>query len=296
MKPKTLTKRIPVRVERPNLRWIESKLGESLQTLPQTSGEGVVRPKRDTSVIPMGEHCYYPYPASPGYAPCPYFKNKAYGTTVCRYVNVEAYDRSIVDLSRGRFKKRFGSLVQAKAAGLIEMFDLPDSIKICGVNMLYPSTWEFHLEPAIQRYEQSVNGRRVDEDLLFSFRYATMQGNDANLQTAALDRFTIWERLCSMIEPVPPELVDRIQVADAIFRGATRGSKTAMSDLWSDDLAAYPDPKKQFWYFYRQDFDNPLLGADRVSWLPWAKGAPLNLGLPPPTYSHVAPALSYKPN
>lgn len=258
-------KRIPIRVERPNLRWIEPKLGESLQPLPQPPSYGVVKPQRDTRVIPMGDYCYHHDSVADGYAPCPYFKYTAYGTTRCIYTNVEAYDSGDLYKFRREMQKHFGSMAKAKAAGVIDMFDLPDATKICNVNMLNPSTQEHQLKPKITDYEQAVKGRRVGAWIYWSAEYAAMERNDACLQTAAGDRFQIWECLCSMIEPVPLELVHRIQLADAIFRGATSSSDVPIQNSWAKDLPAYPDPKKQFWYFYRKNFDNPFLGADQFS-------------------------------
>lgn len=264
--PQTRKPLFSLPVNRTDLRWIEAKLGESLQNLPKAPMYGVVQPQLDASVIPMGEHCYDPELMANGYVPCPYFTKTAYGTTQCAYVEVEAYDNcTLDDNDRLQFEKQFGCREQAEAAGVIEMLDLPDSMKICSVKLLYPSTIEYDLEPAIERYEKAVMGARVSEDIYGSAGYAAMARNDACLKTAAVDRYGVWLCLCSMIEPVPPELLHRIQLADALFRGATSISETILPCRTADDLPTYPDPKKQFWYFYRQDFDNPFLGADQVS-------------------------------
>ena len=277
-------KLIPIRVERPNLCWIEAKLGESLQTPPRAPMYGAVQPQKDANVIPMGDYCYEPEPMATGYVPCPYFKHTAYGTTQCSYVNVEAYDNCTLDSGdRPKFEKHFGGREQAGAAGVIDMLDLPDSMKICGVNLLWPSTAEYHLEPAITDYEQAVKGDRISEDIYGSPRYAAMQRNEACLETAAVDRYGVWLCLCSMVEPVPPELVHRIQLADAIFRGATCHSETILPGRQVEDLPAHPDLKKQFWYFYRRDFNNPFLGADQVS-LMALKGWATSADMPLPIY------------
>lgn len=139
---------IPIRVERPNLDWIEAKLRESLQPPPQAPSHGCINPQLNAEVIPMGEHCYHPEPMAAGYVPCPYFTHTAYGTTQCAYVHVEAYSYCTLDDDhRLQFRKRFGSRMQAQAAAVIEIADLPDSIKICGLNMLNPITIEHHRAP-----------------------------------------------------------------------------------------------------------------------------------------------------
>ncbi len=280
----------PLPVKRPNLRWIEAMLGESLQGLAKPPLYGTVQLRLDASVIPMGEHCYQPMGLATGYEPCPYFTNTAYGTVRCAYTQVEAYDYGTIDDDcRVIFIERFGSCKQAEAAGVVNMFDLPDSEKICGVNLADPSWIENHLEPAVENYEQATRGERIHESIYRSQRYAAMQRHEASLETAALDRYEVWECLCSMVEAVQPELVRRIQLADAIFRGATRRSETAIENHVADDFAVYENPEKQFWYLYRADFDNPVLGPDQVSLLTWAKGWRPSLDLPLPLYRHGGP-------
>lgn len=115
-------------------------------------------------------------------------------------------------------------------------------------------------------------------------RHAAVQAGAKHLEIAAVDRFVVWQCLCSMIEPVLHELVHRIYLADAILRGATASSAAAIPCDWTEDLPACPNPQKQFWYFYRQGFDNPFLGADHLSLLTWAKGRLPTLELPLPLY------------
>ena len=280
MTSKNQPKRVWRKVERPNLRWAEAILGESLQAVPEAPRFGAARPQRDASVIPMGAHCYQP--STPDYTPCRYFHRTTHGTVRCVYLGVEAFDSGDSYAQRHKVDRYFGSAAKAKAAGVANMFELPDSTKICGVSLLYPSYVEHHLEPAIEDYERSVKGYQVMPSVYWSADYAHLPREEARRRSAAAARFEVWQTLCSMVEDVPLALIERIQQTDALFRGATEPSNDP-TDMGCQ-LPAHPEPKRQFWYAWRKDFSDAWLGLRDVCWLKNVKGAVLTVEMFMPGY------------
>lgn len=254
------TKRIRLKPYRPNLRWAELLLGESLQTPYTAPGYGAARPQRDTSVIPLGEHCYHFEPMQRReHSPCPYFKYTGYGSVKCIYLGVEAYDGDVRPVAR-----HFGSLAKMEAAGVISTWSLPDSIKECGVSTLFPTSLA-QLQSAVEDYDRAVLGRRVDWWTKPYPEQATYE--ESKLRTIALDRLGIWQCLCSMVEDVPKALIFRLRLIDAVYRGHTQPSNALVDDSYAGELGYEPDPQRQFWYMYRTEFDDLTSLSKRVCWL-----------------------------
>ena len=246
--------RISLSSMRPDLRWAEEILGESLQApAPGLPDLGTANAALSADVIPMGEHCYYPQPMVTGHVPCPYFSYTPHGSVKCAYLAVEAYDPHDCDNQR-QVESHFGGSAEAEAAGVVGSFYLTDSIKVCGVNLLYPGYVKHNLEPAIRAYGQAVEAQPV--------RFAPADPRSAQatadselwLQDVALDRFELWELLTSMVEAVPSDCIKRISIADKRFRAKTAPADELMADDMAGWLPAYPNPKKQFWYLHRKNF------------------------------------------
>lgn len=158
----------------------------------------------------------------------------------CVYLGVEAFDNGDSYAQRHKVDRYFGSAAKAKAAGVVNMFELPDSTKICGVSLLYPSYVEHQLEPAIADYERSLKGYRTATWLSMSSDYAGLPREEMRRISAAGDRFQVWQALCSMVEDVPLACIERIQQTDALFRGAIEPGDERLDIYW--DLPAHQDP------------------------------------------------------
>ena len=239
---------------RPDLRWAEEMLGESLQApAPGLPDLGVASTTLSSDVIPMGEYCYYPHTMVTGYVPCPYFSYTPHGSVKCAYLAVEAYNSHDCDNQR-QVESHFGGSDEAAAAGVVGSFYLTDSIKVCGVNRLFPGYVTYNLESAVTAYRQAVEAQPIlfaPSDPRSAQATADMQ---RWLHSAALDRFELWEILTSMVEAVPSDLIGRIVIADKRFRAKTAAADELMTDDMAGWLPAYPNPKKQFWYLYRKNF------------------------------------------
>jgi hypothetical protein len=249
--------RFALKPYRPDLRWVEDMLGESLQTPSQPPGYGQPNAQLDAGQIPLGEHCYDHLDDE--YRPCAYFARTDYGTVKCLYLGVEAFDDD-----RARVLQHFGSQANMDAANLIETWSLPDSIKECGVSMLYPATVA-SLQSAVDDYEQAVLGKRVN---LWTKPYPEQASfEESKLRTISLDRLFVWECLCSMVEDVPASLIFRLQLIDAMYRGHTQPGSTLIDSDYSGELAHHPEPQRQFWYMYRTHFYDISMHWNDVCWL-----------------------------
>ncbi len=245
---------------RPDLRWAQDLLGESLQMPSYPPGYGQPNTQLDEAQIPLGEYCYDHHAMeSREYKPCVYYQRTDYGTDKCLYLGVEAVDGESAPVIQ-----HFGSLANMEAAGVINTWTLPDSIKECGVSMLFPTTLAT-LESTIDDYEKAVLGTRVN---LWEKSYperATFE--ESKLRTIALGRMSVWECLCSMVEDVPAALIFRLQLVDAMHRGHTQPSNTLIDGNYANKLARYPEPQRQFWYMYRTHFYDLSMNWKDVNWL-----------------------------
>ncbi len=233
---------------RPDFSWAEALLGERLQML----SKGLLyRPSAtahlDASWIPSGSYCYHLWPYRAGARPCPYFDQTDHGTTTCAFMQVEAYDDGLTDWVNSPIAKHFGGQHAAEKQGVVDRYDLPDALKICGVNEQEPTFLQDHLLPDVAFYEAVLAGL-TDVELVRKKGRSVAQ---LRLLGTAWSRFRLWETLCAMTGPVPPEVIHRVVKADEQFRAATQTSEERMHDITPDDLLLYPNPKQQFWYFYR---------------------------------------------
>lgn len=242
---------------RPDLRWVEDVLGESLQVPLQLPRYGRPNAQLDAAQIPLGEYCY-DYLADE-YRPCAYFGRTGYGTVKCLYLGVETLDGDLEPVIQ-----HFGSQAHYDAAGVIQTWALPDSIKECGVSMLFPATLA-QLESAVDDYEQAVLGKRhIDWTQPYPKR-ATYE--ESKLRTVALDRFAIRKCLCSMVEDVPAPLIFRLQLIDAMYRGHSLPGSNLVDSQYAAELAHCPEPQQQFWYMYRTHFCDVSAHWNEVCWL-----------------------------
>jgi hypothetical protein len=249
---------------RPDLSWAERLLGETLKPLSLgTPKYPAAKPKRDPTVIPMGNYCYYPWPNGAGHAPCPYFKETSHGTTTCAYTGIEAYDPDY-RRQKNKVERYFGSAAIAAAAGVVRMLYLPDAIKICDVNSHDASYVERDLEPDLLVYEESVAGERIVGWACYSTLQKRFPDEQKRLLSAGWTRFVLWETLCAMVEPVPIEVIERIVQADAAFREKTEPSTELMDEEATKELPSHPDPARQFWYFYRKNKPDSWQGATGI--------------------------------
>ena len=251
------SKRFSMVTVRPDLRWIEESLGESLgeglEPEPDVPPElGQVNPALDASVIPMGEYCYYSPNLIAGFVPCPYFTYTRYGTAKCDFLNIEAYDPEDSSVQR-KVAAHFGGTEQVVAAGIIGHSYFSDQFKVCGINQESITYVAGDLDKAIALYADAVAGHR------FADRYAWGRNNPhfsdehRRMLTAAYDRFNVWEALCERLEDVPRSSVDLIVKTDALFRSLTASSDEVMDGCAAYALHTNTEPNKQFWYFYRKN-------------------------------------------
>ncbi len=243
--------KLPGGYTRADLRWAEVLLGESLQPLPAKTLD--YTPTGDASVIPMGEYCYDTEADGP--ASCPHFCETGYGTVKCSYVNVEAYDPHCVP--EEQMIKHFGSLEKAQAAGVIPNFLLADECKICDTNLQPPGRAKW-LESLIGEYREKIEAQPVIDgptaevpDWDFTEMTQWMIG-------VAWRRLELWEYLTSMVEDVPPELIQQLMVADKRFRVKTFPSSELMDPDFANHMPPHEQPTRQYWYVYRKNLGNPL--------------------------------------
>lgn len=253
-------KRIGLKPYRPNLRWAELLLGESLQAAFVAPGYGATRPQRDASVIPMGEFCYdFESMGRKQYVPCPYFKYTNRDSVKCIYLGVEATDF----ISR-KLEKHFGSRAKVEAAGVIDTWTLPDSNKECGVSLLFPSYLKC-LQDSLDDYEQAIFGKR--RDAVYQFFYLSGWDKAHQLDAVAQIRLTIWQHLCSMVEDVPKALITRLMLIDAMLRGHSEEADVLMNVSYEDDIQGFTSPQSQFWYLFRANFMDVGQFRRDVVWL-----------------------------
>lgn len=241
------TQRIFIKPYRPDLRWIESLLGESLQIPASPPNYGTANPQYDTSAIPQGPYCYdIAARDRKEYAPCPYFHYTEHDSVKCDYLGVEAVDgmsQKLID--------HFGSRENAKAAGIIDTYTLPDSIKLCEMHLADPAAAK-DLQHYLDDYEQAIFGKRRDGwDQPF---YTSYWDHPSQLRAALIARHDIWETLCGMTEDVPRSLIERVQRIDAMLRDHTEPSDTLFDEDFYPHIKQFPAPEKQFWYLYRKNF------------------------------------------
>jgi hypothetical protein len=261
MKKTTPAQRLP---RRPDLSWAERLLGETLQPLSKGEAEfPAVKPKRDATVIPIGGYCYYTAPIDTWGHPCPYYKKTSYGTSTCAYTGVEAYGSSF-HTQRNKVERHFGSAAKAAAAGVVTMIDLPDRRKICNVNGHDPSYVNRDLTIDLIAYEDCIAGEFLAEWVFDSELKKRLPDGQKRLLSAGWLRFYLWEALCSMVEPVPVDMIERIVRADTAFKAKTEPTPDLMDDDVLQELPDHADPSRQFWYFYRKNKPDAWLGATGI--------------------------------
>ncbi len=245
---------------RPDLRWAQDLLGESLQMPSYPPGYGQPNAQLDAAQIPLGEYCYdHQTMWNDEYKPCVYFQRTDYGTDKCVYLGVEAVDGDSAPVIQ-----HFGSLANMEAAGVIHTWTLPDSIKECGVSTLFPTALA-GLQSEVDDYEQAVLGTRVN---LWDKPYPERAAyEESKLRTIALDHMAMWECLCSMVEDVPASLIFRLQLVDAMHRGHTQPSDALVDSAYAGELAHHPAPQVQFWYMYRTQFYDLSMNWNDLCWL-----------------------------
>jgi hypothetical protein len=245
------SKHIAIKAYRPDLRWIEALLGESLQMPAEPPLDGSINPDCDTNAIPQGPYCY---DVAASYrhehVPCPYFRTTDHDSVICDCLGIEAAD----GLSE-KLAAHFGGRDQAVAAGVIETYTLPDSIKECGLHLALPATVE-NLQYRMDDYEQALFGKHRDEwDQPF---YTRRWDQPTLLREAVIARYAIWEALCGMTEDVPPSLIQRLQEIDAMLRAHTEPTDTIIDKDFFSETKGFISPEnsleKQFWYLYRKNF------------------------------------------
>jgi hypothetical protein len=256
------SKRIPIKPYRPDLRWAEALLGESLQMPAEPPLYGSINPECDTNAIPQGPYCY-DFAASyrDEYVPCPYFRYTDHDSVICDCLGVEA-----VDGCTDEFLAHFGGYDNAEAAGVISTYTLPDSIKVCGLHLALPATAE-SLRHRLDDYEQAIFGKRRDEwDQPF---YKSHRNPPSLLREAVTHRYKIWEALCGMTEDVPPSLIKRLQLIDAMLRGHTEPTDASIDKDYSPEMKLFSAPEKQFWYLYRKNFNVEALSKAQADGKRW---------------------------
>jgi hypothetical protein len=237
---------------RPDLRWAEEILGESLPLPPdEPPKRGVANPALDSTVIPWASYCYYQLDKSEGYVPCPYFAYTRYGSVTCAYTGAEAYD-GLTD--RRRVARHYGGIKKMEAGGVVDDWAQADSNKICGVNLQWPTYVKPHLEAALKDYADSVAGHRLATGPTPRAAYQNFKTTEEHsLSNAANDRLTVWKLLCSMAEEVPQSFIERLVKVDNDLRNFSEPSDDQVPPCWPDDLPSHANPQKQFWYFYRKN-------------------------------------------
>ena len=233
---------------RPDLKWADELLGESLHiTSAGEANRPSVTAHLDVGWIPMGRYCYHPRPYDSGARPCPYFNRTDYGTTTCAFMNVEAYDDFVTDWATSPLALKFGNADGAEKAGVMDDLALPDALKICDVNKVDPAFLGDHLLPSLALYEAVLAGLTSIESTLGAGRTTARR----RLLGTAWSRFWLWQTLCAMVGRVPPEVVDRMIAADNRFKSETQAGDELMDADAARELPKVPNPKQQFWYFYR---------------------------------------------
>lgn len=200
-----------------------------------------------------------------GHAPCPYFSYTPHGSVKCAYLAVEAYDSHNCDNHR-QIEIHFGGSAEVKAVGVVGSFYLTDSIKVCGVNLLYPGYVKHNLEPAISAYGQAVEAQPVRLDPADPRSAQATADSELWLQNVALDRFESWELLTSVVEAVPVDCIERMAIADKRFRAKTAAADELMADNMSDWLPAYPNLKSSSGICIARTFPGNLLHDSGAMW------------------------------
>jgi len=251
---------------RPDLRWAEALLGQSIPThLAFTeSAPTFNRRQRDLNpdIIPAGEHCYYSYYLSEvkGYLPCPHFSRTDYDTVKCAFMRLET--------ETGFFKYRkairsLGGANQARKHGFVRGdWELEDSIKKCGVHPEEPTDLA-SLLATVEDYKGALRGLRYQQFIHIN-RYRenppASDTQDQHLLSVAVFRSLIWEDLCSIVEPVPREVIEHIANLDALYKEHSDPCDTLLHSDLHMFAQGFAYPEKQFWYLYRTNFRRPKPG------------------------------------
>ena len=241
------SKRIFIKPYRPDLRWIETLLGESLQIPAQPPIYGTPNPQYDANAIPQGEYCYdFEAMRHDQLVRCPYFQYTDHDSVKCLYLGIEA-----VDGMTEKFLDHFGGQDKAEEAGVFSDYILADSIKACNVHLTHPATVKI-LQYRLDDYEQAILGKNRDKwDQPF---YRAFWDESAQLKVASHARYKIWEALCGMTEEVPHALIERLQSIDAMLRDHTEPADTIIDNDFCAEIEEFTLPEKQFWYLCRKNF------------------------------------------
>lgn len=246
--------RLPQQYTRPDLRWAEELLGESLEAAPFESEYKMRASKNlDDNVIPWGRYCY---DAELDNSPfCPYFSYNEVGMAQCKYLNLLAYT-TFFDEEVAYVQTHFGSAEAARAVGVVHDESLRDRYKVCQVNQQPPgrAVW---LESLINDYRAEVESQpRIEmpkaDDPDWDFGPMT----DWMISTA-WGRFELWQYMTGMVEDIPPELIHKLMVADRRFRVKTFPSSELMDTDFAKQMPPHDNPQRQYWYMYRKNLGNP---------------------------------------
>ncbi len=244
-------KRLPQQYTRPDLRWAEELLGESLDPLPEPARE--FTPSGDTSLIPRGEYCYDS--EAEGHVPCPYFIKTEYGTYRCSHIGYEAFEDGKYETD-AKLLTRFKNVAEAEKAGVVDDYLFTDSYKVCGVNTQFPGRvlW---LASLIERYRAEVEAQPYIAERTADKPHADLKPMTDWMISTADTRLELWEYMTGMVENIPPELIHALMVADKRFRVKTFPSSELMDPDFAKRMPPHDNPKRQYWYMYRKNLGAP---------------------------------------
>jgi hypothetical protein len=242
---------------RPDMRWIENRLGEDLPHQQGHCGSGSAnRRGLKPDVIPPGGYCYYQdwLPGVKGHRPCPYFRYMPHGTVRCDYLPYETTSSDADSTRTLKFMKRR----PRKETQHFKPFNfmLDDSIKLCDVHPEFSESAS-GFRHRLEQYRLALTGHTVEQwfgGWQFSETERKHNTYDMQLLTIAIYRLSIWECLCVLVEAVSPEDIEQLQKLDAIYQAHSDASPLLMHSGLTEDAQKHPSPEKQFWYLYRTNF------------------------------------------
>lgn len=242
---------------RPDMGWVEALLGEEFPHQEGHCGKHAAPPRGLTpDVIPPGNYCYYPewLPGVEGHRPCPYFRHTSHGSVRCDYLPFETTSSDADSARTVRYFKR----LPRRESQHFRPYDylLDDAIKRCDVHPEFPNG-AAGLRNWLDRYQSALTGHVVEQwfgGWNFSPEERQHNTDDMQLLTIASFRLSIWECLCTQVELIHPEDVQRLQRLDALCRAHSEPSPRLMHAGFAHDAQKHARPEQQFWYLYRTNF------------------------------------------